>query len=73
MATFKPVVRRLRADGLYPVYLRVTHQRKIGYINTNKLISPQSVARNGEFKDPVVNEYCSTSKELDSKLYADVE
>ncbi len=62
MATFKPVVRRLRADGLYPVYLRVTHQRKIGYINTNKLICPQSVARNGEFKDPVVNEYSSTSK-----------
>ena len=59
MATFKAVVRRLRADGLYPVYLRVTHRRQIGYINTNKVISPQYVTRNGDFKDPVVNEYVS--------------
>lgn len=59
MATFKPVVRRLRADGLYPVYLRITHRRQIGYINTNKVISPQYVTRTGDFKDPVVNEYCT--------------
>lgn len=59
MATFKTVVRRLRADGLYPVYLRVTHRRQIGYINTNKVVGPNQVASNGDLKDPVVNEYCA--------------
>ena len=39
MATFKAIVRRKRADGLYPVYIRVVHRRRMGYIPTGKVVS----------------------------------
>lgn len=59
MATFKAVVRKQRADGLYPVYIRIVHHSQPGYIKTDKVIAPKSIAANGEFKDPYVVEYCS--------------
>ena len=34
MATFKVVVRKKRADGFYPVYIRVVHRSRMGYIKT---------------------------------------
>lgn len=34
MATFKVVVRKKRADGFYPVYIRVVHRLRMGYIKT---------------------------------------
>ena len=52
MATLKAVVRKQRADGFYAVYIRIVHRSRMGYIKTDKVISPKS-------KDPVVNEYCS--------------
>lgn len=39
MATFKVVVRKKRADGFYPVYIRVVHRSRMGYIKTDKLIT----------------------------------
>ena len=33
MATFRITVQKQRSDGYWPVYIRVTHQRKIVYIN----------------------------------------
>ena len=30
----------------------------MGYIKTDKIISPKNVTANGDLKDPVVNEYC---------------
>lgn len=37
MTTFKTVVRRKRADGFYPVYIRVVHRTKMENIrNTVK-------------------------------------
>ena len=59
MATLKAVVRNKRSDGLYPVYIRIVHRRRMGYIKTDKLISPKHVTENGDLKDAVVNEYCS--------------
>ncbi len=59
MATLKAVVRKQRADGFYPVYIRIGHRSRMGYIMTNKVISPKHIAANGDFKDAVVNEYCS--------------
>lgn len=59
MATLKAVVRKQRADGFYPVYIRIVHRSQPGYIKTDKVISPKQVAANGDLKDPVVNEYCS--------------
>lgn len=59
MATFKAVIRKQRADGLFPVYIRVCHATKVGYINTNKVISPRFLTKTKEVKDPIVSEYCS--------------
>lgn len=59
MATFKAVVRKQRADGFYPVYIRLCHRSRMGYIMTDKVISPKFIASNGDFKDAVVNQHCS--------------
>lgn len=59
MATFKAVVRKQRADGFYAVYIRIVHRSRMDYIKTDKVISPKSITASGEFKDHVVNEYCS--------------
>lgn len=59
MATFKPVVRKKRADGFYAVYIRIGHKTQKGYIKTDKVISSKHIAANGDFKDAVVIEYCS--------------
>lgn len=58
MANLKAVVRKQRADGMYPVYIRIVHRRKMGYIKTDKIISPKSLTKQGDIKDAVVNEYC---------------
>ena len=60
MANLKAVVRKQRADGMYPVYIRIVHRRKMGYIKTDKIISPKSLTKQGDIKDAVVNEYCSS-------------
>ena len=44
---------------MYPVYIRIVHRRKMGYIKTDKIISPKSLTKQGDIKDAVVNEYCS--------------
>lgn len=59
MATFKAVVRQARKDGMYPVYIRVVHKAKPGYIKTDKVIGPKSLKKNGEIKDALVNEHCA--------------
>lgn len=59
MTTIKPVVRKPRTDGFYPVYIRVVHNRKPGYIKTNKIVDADHIGKRGEITDPVVNEYCS--------------
>ena len=59
MATFKTVVRKKRADGFYPVYIRIVHRSRMGYIKTDKLITGKQISKSGEIKDAVVNEYCS--------------
>lgn len=60
MATFKPCVQKQRTDGFYPVYIRVTHQRKIGFIKTNKVVSKKGVSPTKEIKDTFVSNYCTT-------------
>jgi integrase len=57
MATFKACVRKQRADGIWPVYIRVTHNRKIGYIKTDKMVNNKGIA-GGEIVDPYVIRYC---------------
>jgi len=59
MTTLKAMVRRPRSDGFYSVYIRIVHNRKPGYINTNKFVDPEHIAKDGEPTDPIVNEYCA--------------
>lgn len=58
MANFKACVRNQRNDNLFPVYIRITHNRKIGYIKTDKIVD-KSKLRKGEIKDPEILSYCS--------------
>lgn len=59
MATFKTVVQKMRADGFYPVYIRVTHYRKVGYIKTDKVVHHIDVSKNKEILDNYVLNYCT--------------
>lgn len=59
MTTLKPVVRKARTDGFYPVYIRIVHNRKPGYIKTDKIVDGTHISKKGEITDPVVNEFCS--------------
>lgn len=60
MATFKITVRYMRADGLYPVYIRVTHNRKTKFINTGKVTTKKFInAKTNEIKDPYILQFCT--------------
>lgn len=59
MATLKAVVRTMRADGFYPVYIRVTHHRASLFIKTDKMVTKKELTKSNEIKDPFVLEYCS--------------
>ena len=56
MATFKVWVdpRKQRRDGLWQVYIRVTHNRKIGLIRTDKVVGVKGLNRQMEVIDPYV-------------------
>lgn len=58
MATFKTCVQKQRRDGFYPVYIRVTHNRKSAYIKTDKLIDSKGLSTAGDVKDTFVLKYC---------------
>ena len=59
MATFKIVAMRQRADGFWPVSIRVTHNRRSKYLRTDKIVETKSVdKKNHEVKDPFVLESC---------------
>lgn len=59
MTTFRPCVQKLRSDGYYPVYIRVTHDRKVGYIKTDKMVAKKDVTKSKEIRDNFVMMYCT--------------
>lgn len=59
MTSLKAVTRKPRIDGLYPVYIRVVHNRKPAYIKTDKIVDAANLTPKGEIKDPMVNEHCA--------------
>lgn len=59
MATLKAVVRTVRADGFYPVYIRVTHRRQSSFIKTDKMVTKKELTKSNEIKDPYVLQYCT--------------
>lgn len=59
MATFKSVVRGERKDGFMQVYIRVSHQKRHGYIKTDKMVTRRELNKQNEIKDPMVVSYCA--------------
>ena len=64
MTTFKVVVRKKRADGFYPVYIRVVHRSRMGYIKTDKLITDKQITKNGAMKCKADVSLCKAEKPL---------
>lgn len=61
MATFKIVVQKQRKDGFWPVYIRITHNRGVKYIRTDKIVNDKGInKKNKEVKDPYVLQMCAT-------------
>lgn len=58
MANFKITVRQQRNNKLFPVYIRITHNRKVGYIKTNKVIITSKLKKR-EIKDHEILSYGS--------------
>lgn len=59
MATFKTCVRKQRADGYWPVYIRVIHNRAIDYIKTDRMVDDKGInSKTGDIKDTFVLKYC---------------
>lgn len=59
MANFQFCVRKMRRDGLFSVYVRVTHNRTVAYVKTDRVVSAAGVDRNGCISDPFVLRYCN--------------
>ena len=58
MATFKATVKYQRSDGYYQVYIRVTHNAKIAYMKTDKVVDKKGVTKDKDIKDPFVMQTC---------------
>ncbi|MDE7081900.1 MAG: site-specific integrase [Muribaculaceae bacterium] len=55
MVTFKICVQKQRKDGTWPVYIRVTHRGKVGYLKTDKVVWGQGLnEKTREVCDPFV-------------------
>ena len=50
--TFKVTVKNKRKDGLYAVYVRVTHNRQIAYLPTDKLTTDKYLSATKDVTDP---------------------
>ena len=59
MATLKACVQKMRNDGFFPVYIRVTHNRTTQYIKTDKMVTKRELSRSKEITDPVVMQFCT--------------
>lgn len=55
----KVCVQKMRRDGFYPVYIRIIHQRKVGYLKTGKVVTQHEVGKSGDIEDPFVLNYCT--------------
>lgn len=60
MATFKVIVQKQRNDGFWPVYIRITHNRGVKYLKTDKIVATRYVNKeNREVTDPFVLQCCA--------------
>lgn len=62
MATFKVVVQHQRSDGFYVVYIRLTHNRRVINIKTDKMVNAKGVVPGKrDVKDPFVLNACTAT------------
>lgn len=54
MTTMAICVQKQRKDGYWPVYIRVTHNRKLAYIKTSKMVNDRGLNSKKEVRDPYV-------------------
>ena len=55
MATLKATVKSKRKDGMYVVYIRFAHNRKVSYLRTSWLVNEKGISRNKkDVIDPIV-------------------
>lgn len=54
MATLKETVRKKMSNGMWAVYVRVTHNRKVSYIKTSWVVSDKGLSGKKEIVDPFV-------------------
>ena len=60
MATLKACVQKMRNDGFFPVYIRVTHNRTTQYIKTDKMVTKRELSKGKDITDPVVLQFCTS-------------
>lgn len=58
MATFKPTIQKQRGDGMSLVYIRCTHNRRIGYVKIDSYIKTSKVDEKGNILDTDVLRKC---------------
>ena len=55
MATLKATVKSKRKDGMYVVYIRFAHNRKVSYLRTSWMVNDKGLSRNKkDILDPFV-------------------
>ena len=55
MATLKATVKSKRKDGMYVVYIRFAHNRKVSYLRTSWMVNDKGLSRNKkDIIDPFV-------------------
>lgn len=59
MVNFKICIRNRNKNGFWPVYIRLIHKRKVGYMKTRWVVDKQGLSKNGSVKDVFVLEECS--------------
>jgi integrase len=65
MATLKATVKSKRKDGMYVVYIRFAHNRKVSYLRTSWMVNDKGLSRNKkDILDPSVIQ--QTSKLIDN-------
>ena len=61
MATLKACVQKIRNDGFFPVYIRVTHNRTTQYIRTDKMVTKRELSRSNIFPAYITKSGCECS------------
>jgi len=61
MPTFKTVTRGKRQDNTYSVYIRITHNRKAGYMKTVFSLESHEVTKSGKIKNYEILEMCDAT------------